>query len=61
MYFSDSLQIVDYFLLFEFELFFVGEILPFTSSANSEMRARDGQPALPHRLQPGGLRREGDF
>ncbi len=23
--------------------------------------SRDGQPALPHRLQPGGLRREGDF
>ena len=23
--------------------------------------SRDGQPALPHRLQPGGLRWEGDF
>ena len=23
--------------------------------------SRDGQPALPHRLQPGELRREGDF
>ena len=23
--------------------------------------SRDGQPALPHRLQPGGLRRESDF